>query len=336
MNLLIITQKVNKNDPILGFFHRWIIEFSKHVALLTVICLEEGEHDLPDNVRVLSLGKEKGVGKVGRLVRLYSYVWKYRNDYDVVFVHMNPIYVVLCWKLWFILQKKVFLWYTHKHVDTKLRFANVFVKKIFTASSESMRLRTDKKFVTGHGIDTDFFSPVTNVIQKEMSILTVGRISKTKQVDILIRAIEQLPGRTLDIVGGTVTEEDSVYRKFCEELVKNLGVSDRVIWHGPMTHEETRYFYRRAGVFVNVSNTGSLDKVILEALACGVSVISSNDAARDLVGVRHIGVMGLGVLVDAFNETLYTPDLSQQDGRSFVIKEHGLSRCVRVLVTEME
>ena len=30
-NILIITQKVDINDPVLGFFHQWIVEFSKRV-----------------------------------------------------------------------------------------------------------------------------------------------------------------------------------------------------------------------------------------------------------------------------------------------------------------
>ena len=58
MKLLIITQTVDINDQILGFFHRWVEEFAKHCEQITVICLEKGIHDLPQNVRVFSLGKE--------------------------------------------------------------------------------------------------------------------------------------------------------------------------------------------------------------------------------------------------------------------------------------
>ena len=33
MNLLLITQKIDKDDPILGFFHRWVEEFAKHFEI---------------------------------------------------------------------------------------------------------------------------------------------------------------------------------------------------------------------------------------------------------------------------------------------------------------
>jgi len=41
MKLLIITQKVDINDDVLGFMHGWIAEFAKHCEKLTVICLQK-------------------------------------------------------------------------------------------------------------------------------------------------------------------------------------------------------------------------------------------------------------------------------------------------------
>src|SRR3989344_8687589 len=59
MRLLIVTQKIDRDDDLLGFFHQWICEFARHCESVTVICLEKGEYALPANVRVLSLGKER-------------------------------------------------------------------------------------------------------------------------------------------------------------------------------------------------------------------------------------------------------------------------------------
>ena len=58
MKLLILTQKMDKNDDLLGFFHNWVSEFAKKCEKVTVISLGIGEYSLSDNVKVLSLGKE--------------------------------------------------------------------------------------------------------------------------------------------------------------------------------------------------------------------------------------------------------------------------------------
>ena len=147
MKLLIITQKVDINDDVLGFFHRWLEEFAKHCEKITVICLEMGEYKLPENVKVLSLGKEECVSKLKYLWRFYKYIWQERKKYDAVFVHMNPEYVVLGGLFWKILGKKISLWYTHKNVDLKLRIAEKFPNIIFSVSKESFRLKTAKLLV---------------------------------------------------------------------------------------------------------------------------------------------------------------------------------------------
>jgi len=169
MRLLIITQKVDVNDDILGFFHRWLEEFAKHCENIIVICLQKGEYDLPKNVKILSLGKEQKnfqfscrqkrlpVGlifnfqsifnfsilkKLKYLLRFWKYIFVERKNYDKVFVHMNPEYVVLGGIFWRLMGKKIGLWYTHKAVNLKLRIAEKLANKIFTASKESFRLKS--------------------------------------------------------------------------------------------------------------------------------------------------------------------------------------------------
>ena len=145
MKLLIITQKVDKNDSVLGFFHGWIVEFAKHCEKLTVICLYKGEYDLPENVKVLSLGKETGRSRLKYVFRFYKYIWKYRKDYDNVFVHMNHIYVVLGGTFWKILNKKIILWYNHISGSVSLNIALFFVNYICFTSPFSYVARKNKE-----------------------------------------------------------------------------------------------------------------------------------------------------------------------------------------------
>ncbi|MDD5074974.1 MAG: hypothetical protein PHO54_03790 [Candidatus Peribacteraceae bacterium] len=109
MKLLIVTQKADRTDPILGFFHRWLEEFSPRVETLTVIAQSAGDFALPSNTRVLSLGKEKGRSRVAQILTFWKLIWSGRDSYDRVLVHMTPVWVVLGAPVWAVLRKRVFL-----------------------------------------------------------------------------------------------------------------------------------------------------------------------------------------------------------------------------------
>ena len=82
MRILICTQAVDRDDPILGFFHAWIEEFAKHVEKITVVCLRKGKYDLPD-VEVIALGER---AKFARAFEFLSIAFGRRGEYDAVFV----------------------------------------------------------------------------------------------------------------------------------------------------------------------------------------------------------------------------------------------------------
>jgi len=291
MRLLIITQKVNEDDSILGFFHRWIIEFAKHFETVTVICLEEGGHELPANVKTLSLGKSKNEkvnskNKIAFMRRFYGYIWRERKNYDAVFVHMNPVYVVLGGWFWKLSGKKVALWYTHKAVDLKLRVAERFVDVIFTAAEESFTLKTAKKMVVGHGIDVAAYAnqPRTKVIGVEpISIISVGRITPIKDPVTLIEAARMLKDKwnkkfTVTFMGSPVTASDREYFLEIKILVDKYGLGGIVSFAGDIKPADMPAKYVAADISVNLTPTGGLDKVVLESMASGVPVLSSNKA----------------------------------------------------------
>ena len=234
MKLLICTQKVDKNDSVLGFFHRWLLEFAKHTEKLTVICLEKVEYELPENVTVLSLGKEEGINKLKSFCWLYKYVWKFRKNYDTVFIHMNPEYVVLAGWLWRLLGKRINLWYVHRQVNLKLRLATLFCQNIFTVSPGSIGLKNKKINFVGHGIDTEFFKCEAKEREnKILKIISVSRISRIKNLDTLIKAVSLLSKKieknfAVELVGELVTSDDKKYKKELEELIKNLALEEVV------------------------------------------------------------------------------------------------------------
>ena len=70
MNLLITTKTVHENDQLLGFFIEWIRLFSKNFEKVTVLCLEKGKFELPKNVKVINIGKYRGLCKLRILFSL--------------------------------------------------------------------------------------------------------------------------------------------------------------------------------------------------------------------------------------------------------------------------
>ncbi len=269
MKLLICTQAVDLNDPILGFFVRWLEEFAKHCETVDVICLRKGEYALPQNVSVHSLGTG---GKLPRAIRLLSLSAKLRNHYTHVFVHMNPEYLVAAGWYWRLREKKTALWYTHKNVDTKLRIAEKFADVIFTASKESFRLPSKKVQVVGHGIDTEFFCPDASVA-REAWVLSVGRLTKSKRHDLAIEHAHNA-GKELRIAG------DGPERSALEVYAQTLGA--QVQFLGGLNQVQLRDLYRKASYMIHTSETGSLDKVTLEAVACGCPIRTNDPALKFL------------------------------------------------------
>ena len=187
---------------------------------------------LPDNVEVIALGK---VPRLARAAQLWNICTSYRSEYDTVFVHMNPEYIVAAGWLWKLMHKRVALWYTHKSVNLKLRIAAAFSDIIFTASKESFRLNSSKVRVMGHGIDTEFFSPDTNVVRGGW-MLSVGRLMPSKRHDLAIRmAVNE--DKELHIAG------EGPERKHLEVLARELGA--RVQFLGGLNQSQLRDEYRR-------------------------------------------------------------------------------------------
>ncbi|WP_201836610.1 glycosyltransferase family 4 protein [Microvirga zambiensis] len=132
-------------------------------------------------------------------------------------------------------------------------------------------------------------SPAPSQSEK-MRVLYVGSLELRKGIDVLLRALTKasLGDWHLDIVGG------GPERQRLEALTAELGLSDRVTFHGPQPNERVAQAMARASVMVVPSRIGprnqteGLPTVIVEALAHQRPVI----AAR-LTGIPEIIVHGV-------------------------------------------
>ncbi|MEK7177184.1 MAG: glycosyltransferase [Patescibacteria group bacterium] len=306
MRILVITQKIDKNDPVLGFFHRWVEEFAKHFESVVVICLGVGTHSLPKNVKVLSLGKDEGGSRLKYIFRFYKYIWQERKNYDSVFVHMNQEYIILGWKFWKLWGRKIYLWRNHAKGNFFTRLAILFSEKVFYTSPSSFTARFKKSVIMPVGIDTNFFKPDLSVVKKPNSILFLGRIAPVKRALEFVEWFNKLEEKFIATVAGEALPKDKGY----EKLVKSRA-SEKIKFIGSVSQYEAKKLYQSHETYVNMTPAGSFDKTILEAAASGTSVIVDNTDLKILEGK------------------------SGKELRDFVVNNHSLELLVNRLRSEL-
>lgn len=132
-------------------------------------------------------------------------------------------------------------------------------------------------------------------------VFSIGRLVHKKGFDVLIRAAVQMkaaiPDVRIIIGGGGVLEQP------LKEQIHALGVEDVVMLTGPILWHEVPQYLNEADIFVLPSiydakgNVDGLPNVLLEAMACGKAIISSNIGGAPLV----IKDQENGILVDPGN-----------------------------------
>ncbi|QQR64908.1 glycosyltransferase family 4 protein [Candidatus Kaiserbacteria bacterium] len=330
MKILITTQAVDKNDPILGFFHGWLLEFAKYFERVEVICLREGVHTLPAHVHVHSLGKEKGVSYIRYLSRLFYSAWTLRSEYDVVFSHMNPHYIVLCGWLWRLLGKPMFFWRNHARMNMLTRVAARFARRVFYTSPLACTRVFPHALQMPVGINTEVFQPMVGKVPKEKSLLFFGRLSPVKRPELFIAAANMLSEYTVDVYG----DVQNANGEYGNALRKSAG--KHITFHDAVTNHEAPAIYSTHEIYVNLTPEGSMDKTVLEAAACGALVLVTNTSFKgmlpDLSILSHDSAEGVrdGVLrLSALSESEKNEYRTQL--QKMVREQHSLSKLVGLL-----
>ena len=109
-------------------------------------------------------------------------------------------------------------------------------------------------------------------------ILYVSNIYKYKNFSELIHAFSLIKeqvnaGLKLALVGKSFDEQ---YTKSLKALVKEKKMEDRVIFFGHVPYEELPYFYILCQLFVYPSTCENCPNILIEAMACGAPILSSN------------------------------------------------------------
>ena len=328
MKLLFITPKIDELDDDLAFASLWSKSFAEEGFDVTVLCGHKGQSSLP--FPVYGMGHGQGSRDPRPILR---FIWKVLTlKYDRVFVHMNARWLMFGSWYWWLRRIPVYFWYTHYTVPFSFRVSLPAITRLFAATAESLpQFNADpRKTVTGHGIDTGFWDvPESAEREPATHLLAVHRISRSKRLDIVIRALAQLPpeytlthyGRPLDPTA------DVAYEQELKALVAELGLQDRVRFMGSVPMPKLKEIYPRFQVFVNVVPK-TIDKSALEAMYCGCTPVLMRGQAEAIGGLTFPGAETPEVLA-AYIRGMRI--MSRAELRQIVEERHGLRRLVRVM-----
>jgi glycosyltransferase involved in cell wall biosynthesis len=125
-------------------------------------------------------------------------------------------------------------------------------------------------------------------------VLTVGRVSPSKRIEDVVRAVAVLrrhlvPAARLDVIGSWEGEEG--YRAALGRFVSRLGLDDAVRFHGRVGDAERDRAYAEGGAYLCMSEHEGFCAPLVEALGRGLPVV-----ARDAGAVAEtLGGAGLVV-----------------------------------------
>lgn len=125
-------------------------------------------------------------------------------------------------------------------------------------------------------------------IDKEFEnvVLFVGRISRMKGVDVLLKAASLYEDeKTLTLIAG-----DGEFRNELDLLKEKLNLKN-IIFLGNRNQEELRLLYNIADVFVLPSRREALPLVAIESLACGTPAIVTNQSGMDKIINKDVGML---------------------------------------------
>ena len=177
------------------------------------------------------------------------------------------------------------VFHSHGIKNPSVRWQTMFTidnTDIYIANSKSTADRLEEWYdisvadIIYPGIDANQFCPSNNnkLSDQELVVLFVGRLDEGKGIPDLIEAFDNLNGR-LRIVG------DGNRRKKFESLAEQRLDSDSYEFVGEISHSEIHKEYQSADIFCLPSYHESFGIVVLEALACGLPVITTNLDAID-------------------------------------------------------
>ncbi len=297
-------------------------ELSKKYEIQLVLMNDAIFYEIPKNICVKYLEKSKpNENGVIKLLKLPLLGWRYKNiakNSDISLSFMTrPNYINIFAKLFgskiktIVSERSYFsIQYGYKNLQS---IANRYLVKLYnyadvvvTNSKENAKDLSENFSIKSpidmiyNAIDISYVlkqkREYVDIEKKHFTFVTIGRIDRGKNHNLLLEAVAKLDA-SLWIIGEGCLMDNLKFK------IENLGLKDRVRLLG---RQKNPYkFLSKADCFVFASSHEGFPNVLLEALACGLPVISTDcksgpreilAPSTDYIELRDIEMAEYGIL----------------------------------------
>lgn len=190
----------------------------------------------------------------------------------------------------------------------KLRCAMKRADRLFSVSDSlrkhaiSLGIEPEKITVVGNGVDTKKFKPIPKsdarrqlgLSDRDRVLISVGGLVERKGfhrvIEVLPGLLKEYPDLKYLIVGGPGPEGD--WSERLRQQVSALRLENVVIFLGAMPSERLKTPMSAADIFVLATSNEGWANVFLEAMACGLPVVTTDVGGnREVVCRNELGVI---------------------------------------------
>ncbi len=275
--------KFNLPDIVVANLHRRFTGVSKTVRDLVplqqeiepVAVLDKGQLGLPGQVSIWTILRYGWTQPNTGRYRIFHA----RRDIDILLGLFLKYVLFQRWKL-------VFTSAAPKRHSRVLRVLMNRVDAIIATSKRSAQFLDWHTAIVGHGIDTDIYMPADREDAKRTLGLDgyrvigkFGRIRHSKGTDCLVQALcEVLPDfpEWVCVITGDALPKHSNYLKDQMDCLAQKGLTDRVRFVGHVSNGDILTYYQACDLYVAASRVEGFGLTPMEAMACGVPVLTSH------------------------------------------------------------
>lgn len=339
MRLLIINFEMDPDSKVLAWQLSVALDLANLCEQVVVLTNRSGDFSCPANMSVYRFPKIlfraplRWLGGKWWMNLFVLYLCK-RYAIKACFIHMNMEWGYRLAPVFSLLKIPVLLWYAHGTVTDELKRAHRYVTRVVTSTPEGFRLPSNKLSIIGQGVDTSLFT-IQELAPSATDILTVGRISSRKRLDLLIDVMDALVGLDpatpfrLIIIGAPLTAQDQAYQEQLVEKAAQSQASQRIQFVGHVSTACIPAYYRTAFLHLNLSLTGSMDKTVMESLAAGCPVLTGNEAFCEVLSDFPDFLVSnedpKSIAQQIRNLYLQQGNIDRQALRSIVVGKHDLA-----------